>query len=94
MTGFGIYLPYLTITTSVFERMIAITRHKANIGFLMYIVDSIGYLGYNVMLLTIGFIFPKLNISELFFDGTRYLGFIGIAICLLSAIYFRKKLRQ
>jgi hypothetical protein len=67
LTGFGIHLPYLTITTSVFERMISITKIKANVGFLMYIVDSIGYLGYNVLLLRAGFLFPEWNIPNLFF---------------------------
>jgi hypothetical protein len=94
ITGFGIYLPYLTITTSVFERMIAITRHKANIGFLMYIVDSIGYLGYNVLLLMLGFIAPNINIPELFFDWIKAMGIIGLLICLGSSIYFLKRLKQ
>jgi hypothetical protein len=94
LTGFGIYLPYLTITTSVFERMIAITRHKANIGFLMYIVDSIGYLGYNVLLFTIGFVFPSLNLPELFFIGIKFLGLIGLGISLVSGFYFISKLKQ
>ena len=94
LTGFGIYLPYLTITTSVFERMIAITRHKANIGFLMYIVDSIGYLGYNILLLTTGFVFPDLNIPELFFVWIKLMGIMGLALCVLSSIYFMKKLKH
>ncbi|MFD3276996.1 DUF5690 family protein [Aquirufa echingensis] len=94
LTGFGIYLPYLTITTSVFERMIAITRHKANIGFLMYIVDSVGYLGYNVLLLSIGFIFPNLDIPELFFTWVKLLGIAGMALCLISSAYFINKLKQ
>jgi len=94
LTGFGIYLPYLTITTSVFERMIAITRHKANIGFLMYIVDSIGYLGYNVLLLTLGFIAPDINIPELFFNWVKALGILGLLICLGTSFYFLKRLKQ
>ena len=94
LTGFGIYLPYLTITTSVFERMIAITRHKANIGFLMYIVDSVGYLGYNILLLTVGFIFPSLNLPELFFAWIKMLVLLGLAISLLSGFYFIKKLKH
>ena len=89
LTGFGIYLPYLTITTSVFERMIAITRHKANIGFLMYIVDSIGYLGYNVLLIAAGFIFPNWNLPQLFFSWITILGFAGLALSAGSWIYFK-----
>lgn len=94
LTGFGIYLPYLTITTSIFERMIAITRHKANIGFLMYIVDSVGYLGYNVLLLSIGFIFPSVDIPTLFFSGINFLGMTGLLICVLSGTYFWGKLKS
>jgi hypothetical protein len=94
LTGFGIYLPYLTITTSVFERMIAITRHKANIGFLMYIVDSIGYLGYNVLLIVAGFIFPNWNLPQLFFSWITILGFAGLALSAGSWIYFKGKLSR
>lgn len=94
LTGFGIYLPYLTITTSVFERMIAITRHKANIGFLMYIVDSLGYLGYNILLITIGFIFPDLNLPELFFIGIKLIGLLGLGISIFSGMYFIRKLKR
>jgi len=94
LTGFGIYLPYLTITTSVFERMIAITRHKANIGFLMYIVDSVGYLGYNVLLIATGFIFPNWNLPQLFFSWITILGFAGLALSAASWIYFKRKLTR
>jgi len=94
LTGFGIYLPYLTITTSVFERMIAITRHRANIGFLMYIVDSIGYFGYNVFLIAAGFIFPNWNLPQLFFSWITILGFAGLALSAGSWIYFKGKLSR
>lgn len=93
LTGFGIYLPYLTITTSVFERMIAITRHKANIGFLMYIVDSIGYLGYNILLLFTGFILPNSNLPSIFFSWIVILGIAGVLLSSLSSLYFYKKLK-
>lgn len=94
LTGFGIYLPYLTITTSVFERMLAISKHRANIGFLMYIVDSTGYVGYNLLLLCSGFIFPHWNLAHLFFEWIILFGIGGIVITLVSIVYFTKKLIQ
>lgn len=94
LTGFGIYLPYLTITTSVFERMIAISKHKANIGFLMYIVDSTGYIGYNILLLCSGFIFPHWDLAQLFFEWIILMGIAGICIALFCLLYFTKKLIQ
>ncbi|RXK46798.1 DUF5690 family protein [Aquirufa rosea] len=92
LLGLGIYLPYLTITTSVFERMIAISKHRANMGFLMYIVDSTGYLGYNILLLCSAILFPNWNLVTIFFDWVNLLGFAGIIIGILSILYFLKKL--
>jgi hypothetical protein len=49
--GIGLYLPYLAIHTTIFERLIAMTRDRGNIGYLMYLADSFGYLGYVGVLL-------------------------------------------
>jgi hypothetical protein len=50
--GIGLYLPYLVVQTSLFERLIAMTRERGNIGYLIYLADSFGYLGYVIVLLT------------------------------------------
>ncbi|MCP4787649.1 MAG: hypothetical protein GY903_09490 [Fuerstiella sp.] len=44
--GIGLYLPYVAFHTTVFERIVAASRHSGNLGFLMYVADSLGYLGY------------------------------------------------
>lgn len=46
LTGLGLYLPYVAFHTTLFERMLAFTRERGNLGFLIYVADSIGYLGY------------------------------------------------
>jgi hypothetical protein len=46
LMGLGMYLPYVAVHTTVFERLIAMTRDQGNIGFLMYLADAFGYLGY------------------------------------------------
>jgi len=46
LVGLGLYLPYVAIHATVFERLLAMTREKGNVGFLMYLADSTGYLGY------------------------------------------------
>lgn len=90
-SGLGIYLPYLTITTSIFERLIAITKEKANVGFLMYIVDFVGYLGYNLLLIGSNFFFKKGTLISYFFELNLELSFLGISLTFLSFFYFRKK---
>ncbi len=55
LSGIGLYVPYVAFHTTVFERLIAATRDKANLGFLMYLADSTGYLGYvGVMIASAG----------------------------------------
>ncbi len=44
--GLGLYLPYVTVHTTVFERLLAMTREKGTIAFLLTLADSAGYLGY------------------------------------------------
>jgi hypothetical protein len=56
--GAGLYLPYVAVHTTIFERMIAWTRDRANVGFLMYLADSLGYLGYVVVMIAKNFL-PK-----------------------------------
>ncbi len=51
LTGFGLYLPYFAVHTTVFERLIALTRERGNIGYLMYLADASSYAGYVVVLL-------------------------------------------
>ena len=51
LVGLGLYLPYFVVHTTLFERLIAMTRDRGNIGYLLYLVDAYGYLGYVVVLL-------------------------------------------
>jgi hypothetical protein len=52
MIGLGLYLPYVAMHTTVFERLLAMTRERGNLGFLMYVADSFGYLGYVFVMVT------------------------------------------
>jgi hypothetical protein len=52
LVGLGMYLPYVAVHTTIFERMLAMTRARGNLGFLMYVADAFGYLGYVVVMVT------------------------------------------
>jgi hypothetical protein len=52
LLGLGLYLPYVAVHTTIFERLLAMTRDRGNVGFLMYVADSIGYLGYVAVMLS------------------------------------------
>lgn len=50
LVGLGIYLPYAAVHTTIFERLIAMTRDRGNICYLMALADASGYLGYVLVL--------------------------------------------
>lgn len=90
--GIGLYFPYVAFHTTVFERLIAIARMPSNLGFLMYLADSIGYLGYAVIIV----VRPQLAgaVSLLpFFRWTLVIA-AGVSVCSLLAamIYFHRVL--
>jgi hypothetical protein len=64
--GIGLYLPYIAVQTTIFERLIAMTRDRANIGFLMYVADAFGYLGYVGVLFTRNLLEPAENFLSFF----------------------------
>ena len=55
LMGLGMYIPYVSVHTTVFERLIAMTRDRGNIGYLMYLVDAVGYLGYVAVMIAKNF---------------------------------------
>lgn len=46
LLGVGMYVPYVAVQTTIFERFVALTRERGNIGFLISIADATGYIGY------------------------------------------------
>ncbi|MGC4037620.1 MAG: DUF5690 family protein [Chitinophagaceae bacterium] len=93
LVGLGVYIPYVAVHTTIFERMIAVTREKANVGFLMYMADSVGYTGYIVLML-LKYIVPAENsILSLFIKGCICLGIAGGLIVLYCTWYFKIKIK-
>jgi hypothetical protein len=81
LVGLGLYLPYVAMHTTVFERLIAMTRERGNLGFLMYVADSIGYLGYVAVLIGRQIAFPAEDFLR-FFSNTSWL------IAVLAGVSF------
>ena len=58
LNGLGMYLPYIAVHTIIFERLIAMTRDRGNMGYLMYLADAFGYLAYVVALIVLKLLQP------------------------------------
>jgi len=98
LLGFGLYVPYVAVHTTIFERIVALTRERANIGFLMYVADSVGYLAYAALTLSPGlltsegsrgveFVRGFLDLSSLLLLGTA-------AALTLSALLYAHRHRR
>lgn len=93
LAGLGIYIPYVAVHTTIFERIVALTRERANIGFLMYAADSAGYTGY-ILLMLFKYVFPSTHsILHLFLKISIVLGAAGAVLVLFCWRYFTLKLQ-
>jgi hypothetical protein len=93
LTGLGVYIPYVSVHTAVFERMVSLTHESANIGFLMYVADSIGYTGYIALMLYRYFSVHPTDILEQYIQWSYILGFGGLIFLIGVMIYFSNKFR-
>jgi len=94
LVGIGLYLPYVAIHTTIFERLIAMTRDRGNLGYLMYLADAFGYLGYPVFMLLVRPLFGRsstlyLAALNLFVGTCLAMALLSLACIILAATYFR-----
>ena len=75
--GLGLYLPYVAVHTTIFERLVAITRDRSNVGFLMYLADSFGYLGYVAVMMSRGSLRGRDDLLVFFTSTTWVTAIVG-----------------
>jgi hypothetical protein len=93
LMGLGLYLPYVAMHTTVFERLIAMTRERGNLGFLMYVADSIGYLGYVAVLVGRQFVSRELDVLPLFFQASWLIAVLTCLCLAASWLWFARRVR-
>ncbi len=82
----GLYLAYIPFNGLYFERMIAVYKIRGNFGFIMYMADSVGYLGTVSVLLIKEFIPVKyswVNFFSILFYTAGIIGIVLIGASLL-----------
>jgi hypothetical protein len=94
LMGLGLYLPYVAIHTTVFERMIAMTREPANLGFLMYLADAVGYLGYAAVMIAESFLPQHGNFLRFYTVVSWLIAIFTLISLALSWVYFTRQGRS
>jgi hypothetical protein len=92
--GLSLYIPYVMIHTTVFERLLAATRDAGNIGFLMYLADAFGYLGYVGVMLGFGMRSNPNNaqLVSFFMIMSLCVAIVSFVLISLTIYYFSRKI--
>jgi MFS family permease len=94
IVGLGLYMVYIPFNAVFFERLIATFRYAGNVGFLIYLADSFGYVGSVGVLFAKEVFKVKLNWVDFFSNSVMALSAIGLFLTLFSAIYFAQKFKK
>lgn len=95
LLGLGMYIPYVAFHTTVFERMIAVFRENGTIGYLMYLADAVGYLGYVGVMIFCNAYAEKANFLLLLIWVSLVIATVSMGVTLvLGSYYFQTTSRQ
>jgi len=87
IVGLGLYIGYIPFNCILFDRMIATFRMTGNVGFIMYLADSFGYLG-SVSIILIKTLFHfHIHWSVLYSWGVVGLSVLGYRIFICVKIF-------
>ncbi|TWT98074.1 hypothetical protein Pla108_22300 [Botrimarina colliarenosi] len=94
MVGVGAYVPYVAFHTTVFERLIALYGERANLGYLMYLADASGYLGYVAVLITKPCLASRSGFFDLFFYLAAGISVVAIALAAALLAHYARVTQQ
>jgi hypothetical protein len=94
LLGLGLYLPYVAVHTTVFERLIAMTRDRGNLGFLLYIADAAGYMAYAALVLAKGWLPVPVNPLQFFLNTWWAIGILTLVSLGMGMLYFSMRSAQ
>lgn len=94
LVGMGLYFGYIQFNSIFFDRLIATFRYVSTVGFLIYLADSVGYVGSVSVLLYKEFGQKDLSWLNFFIAGGYIMAVAGSVLILLSLVYFVRKYKD
>jgi MFS family permease len=88
LAGLGLYFGYVPYNAVFFERLLASYHYKGNVGFLIYVADSMGYLGSVSVLLIKEIGRPSISWGTFFQQSVMTVAIVGGICAALSLVYF------
>lgn len=93
-SGLGLYMAYIPFNSVLFDRMIATFSLSANVGFLMYLADSVGYLGSVGVMLYKNTGQPQMDWFVFLQQASLWVAICGCIFTGYAWLYFAGKSRQ
>ena len=93
LVGLGLYLGYVQFNSILFDRLIATFRYVSNVGFLIYLADSVGYLGSIGVLFYKNFGQSQVGWLDFFITSSYVVSLLGSGFMLMALRYFWQKNR-
>jgi len=94
LVGLGLYMAYIPFNCIFFERLIAAFKYPGNVGFLIYVADSFGYLGSVGVLVTKEILHVKMQWTSFYSQSVIILSVVGVIGTFLSLGYFSRKFKK
>jgi len=94
LVGTGLYFGYIQFNSIFFDRLIATFKYVSTVGFLIYLADSVGYLGSVSVLLFKEFGQKNMSWLNFFISGGYIMSIAGSVLILLSLVYFHRKFKE
>ena len=88
LVGLGLYMGYIPFNSILFDRMIAAFKLKGNVGFLMYLMDSFGYLAAVIIITAKNMLHVNVNWVTFYSNSVLIASLIGLLISILTFVYF------
>jgi len=89
--GMGLYFGYIQFNSIFFDRLIANFKYESNVGFLIYLADSVGYLGSVSVVLYKELGQSNTGVVDFFKLGGYAIASLGSVFIITSLLYFKKK---
>jgi len=91
LVGLGVYAGYVAISAFTFDRLIAVSKWIGNVGFLIYLIDAVAYIG-SITIFIIKNYFSGFDVV-IFIDYLGiFLGILNVILLLITAFYFKQKI--
>ena len=91
LIGLGLFLAYVPMQVSLFERMIAVFNIKGNAGFFMYVCDAVGYQGIIGIVLLKELFIKDTNWANMMINCCYLLAITCTVLLIIVSVFFKKK---